>query len=131
MFKTTTIDISIFHYVTCSQLLLLSFPKVVSMNTFNNDQINVLLQIILFLCIDNFYFLWVFIACDEQTFRYSVKYGSFKKNVTQICSGFSISLPRVLILKPRPRWISKWKLILMFIRIYKNLSIFQDIRFQA
>ena len=41
MFKITRIDISIFHCVICSQLLLLCFPEVVSMNTFINDQINI------------------------------------------------------------------------------------------
>ena len=41
MFKIRGIDISIFHCVICSQLLLLSFPEVVSMNAFLNGQINI------------------------------------------------------------------------------------------
>ena len=41
MFKIGKIDISIFHFVAYSQLLLLSFPKVVSMNTFLNDAIKI------------------------------------------------------------------------------------------
>ena len=34
-------DRHLFHYVTCSQLLLLCFPEVVSMNASFNDQINI------------------------------------------------------------------------------------------
>ena len=41
MFKIRGIDISIFHCVICSQLLLLCFPEVVSMNAFLNGQINI------------------------------------------------------------------------------------------
>ena len=37
----TQVDICIFHCVICSQLLLLCFPKVISINTFLNDQINI------------------------------------------------------------------------------------------
>ena len=41
MFKIRRIDISFLHCVTCSQLLLLCYPEVVSMNAFFNDQINI------------------------------------------------------------------------------------------
>ena len=41
MFKIRKIDISVFHCVTCSQLLLLCFPEVVSMNAFLNNQIDI------------------------------------------------------------------------------------------
>ena len=37
----TQVDICIFHCVICLQLLLLCFPKVISMSTFLNDQINI------------------------------------------------------------------------------------------
>ena len=56
----------------------------------------------LFLCIDNFYFLWVFTACDEQTFYYSGKVLFILKDATQICSLFHIRMPQILMLKPRP-----------------------------
>ena len=41
IFKIRRIDISILHCVIFSQLLLLCFPEVVSMDAFLNDQINI------------------------------------------------------------------------------------------
>ena len=41
IFRIRRIDISILHCVIFSQLLLLCFPEVVSMDAFLNDQINI------------------------------------------------------------------------------------------
>ena len=100
MFKIRRINICIIHCVLCLQLLLLSFPEIVSMSTFLNNQINIfcckLLNVIL--CIDdNFYFLCIFITCDEQTFHYSNKVWFILKNATQIYFLLSFHLPQSLM----------------------------------
>ena len=73
---------------------------------------------ILFTCIDNFYFLCIFITCDKQTFHYSDKVRFILKDFTQICSLFSIRMPPILMLKPRP--------INLYIKV--NTHVYQDLQ---
>ena len=55
----------------------------------------------LFLCIDIFYFLCIFVSCEKQTFHYNDKVWLILKDANQICSLFSICMPQILMLKPR------------------------------
>ena len=56
----------------------------------------------LFFSIDNFYFLCIFITCDEQKTHYEDKVWFILKDATQICSLFHVHTPRMQMLKPRP-----------------------------
>ena len=129
MFKIKGIDISILHCVICSQLLLLCFPDVVSMNAFFNKQINIfcckhLKCYFLAYIISTFY---VYLLPDEQKFHYSDKVWFILKDLTPMCSFFHICVPQIMILKPR--LINLYiKVNIMSIRIYNNRFSFQDIR---
>ena len=54
----------------------------------------------LFLFIVDFYFLCIFVTCDEQTVHYNDKIWFILKDASQICSLFSMS--RILTRKPIP-----------------------------
>ena len=91
MFDRRRIGISIFHCVWCLQLLLLCFPEVVIMNTFLNDKILLKTFKMLYLWVDKFYFLCIFITCDEQTFDNNDEVWVILKDATQIYSLFQHS----------------------------------------
>ena len=81
----------------------------------------------LFFCIYNFYFLYIFITRDEQTFHYSDNVRFILKDATQISSLFHIRMPQILMLKQRP--------INLYIKVnnhvhqdLQNRFSFQDIR---
>ena len=84
-----------YYYFACD------FPEVVSVNTFLNDKINLFCCKLLFSYVDSFFFLCIFISCDEQTFHYSDKVWLILMDATQNCFLFSIRVPQRLILKPR------------------------------
>ena len=48
---------------------------------------------------DNFYFICIFITCDEQMFHYSDKVWFILKNATQICFLLHIRMAQILMLK--------------------------------
>ena len=128
MFRIRRIDISIFHCVICSQLLLLCFPEVVSMNAFFNDQINIFcckrLKCYFFAKII-FTFYAYLLPVTSKRFIIVIKYLSFSRMTPKFA--FSIRMPQILMLKLRPRNFYI-KVILMFIRIYRNYFSFEDIQ---
>ena len=72
------------------------------MNTFLNDKSLLQTFQMLFLWVDNFYFLCIFITCDEQTFDYHDEVWVILKGATKFTPFFSIHMPQILMLKQRP-----------------------------